>query len=155
MGALFFSNETYRETLPIIDASGLPSIPFNHNTKNWLYEYKSGHIQRSNSSISKLTSHHSFQAEIDRYIHFWKTEFAPLATIGYKVTLWQLFGPKFKLTGLQNGVKGYTMTTFDWLLENKYPLLLFLFVEGMVPYGYGDVRQVPAVGIFNGSQILI
>jgi hypothetical protein len=37
------------------------------------------------------------------------------------------------------------MSAFDWLLENEYPLLLLLFVQGMVPYGYGDVRQVPAV----------
>lgn len=40
------------------------------------------------------------------------------------------------------------MTAFNWLLENEYPLLLLLFVEGMIPYGYGDVMQVPAVGIF-------
>jgi hypothetical protein len=39
------------------------------------------------------------------------------------------------------------MTSFDWLLENEYPLLLLLFVQGMVPYGYGDVRQVPVVSL--------
>ena len=46
---------------------------------------------------------------------------------------------------MQNGVEGYTMSTFDWLLEKRYPLLLLLFVEGMIPYGYGDVMQVPIV----------
>jgi uncharacterized glyoxalase superfamily metalloenzyme YdcJ len=40
------------------------------------------------------------------------------------------------------------MSTLDWLLENEYPLLLLLFVQGMVPYGYGDVRQVPVVSFF-------
>ena len=50
-----------------------------------------------------------------------------------------------KLTTMQNGVEGYTMSTFDWLLEKDYPLLLLLFVEGMIPYGYGDVMQVPIV----------
>lgn len=49
---------------------------------------------------------------------------------------------------MQGGVKGYTMSAFDWLLENDYPLLLLLFVQGMVPYGYGDVREVPVVCIF-------
>jgi hypothetical protein len=41
------------------------------------------------------------------------------------------------------------MTTFNWLLENKYPLLLLLFIEGMIPYGYGDVMQVPVVRILT------
>ena len=50
-----------------------------------------------------------------------------------------------KLPTIQNGVEGYTMSTFDWLLEKEYPLLLLLFVEGMIPYGYGDVMQVPIV----------
>ncbi|KAJ7458092.1 hypothetical protein FB451DRAFT_1182847 [Mycena latifolia] len=59
------------------------------------------------------------------YCHtFWNAEFAPKAVIGYKA-------------------KGYTMSTLDWLLENDYPLLLPLFISGMVPYGYGDIRQTP------------
>ena len=37
------------------------------------------------------------------------------------------------------------MSTFDWLVENEYPLLLLLFVNGMVPYGYGDITQTPVV----------
>jgi hypothetical protein len=37
------------------------------------------------------------------------------------------------------------MSTFQWLLEHDYPLLLLLFIEGMVPYGYGDVTEVPIV----------
>jgi len=128
LGAILYSNETYRETLPLIDASGLTSIPFDHKTKNWLYDYKTGHVTRASSSLSNFTDSSSFTAEIDRYIHFWTTEFAPLASIGYK-----------------KGVKGYTLSTFDWLLENDYPLLLLLFVEGMIPYGYGSVFQVPVI----------
>jgi hypothetical protein len=50
---------------------------------------------------------------------------------------------------VQNGVKGYTTTTFKWLLKNEYPLLLLLFIEGMIPYGYGDVMQVPVVIILT------
>jgi hypothetical protein len=86
MGALIFSNETYRETLPIIDASGLPSMAFgNRGAGNWIYDYGTGHVQDSTSSISNIMSSSLFQAEIDKYINFWNTEFAPLATIGYKV----------------------------------------------------------------------
>jgi len=45
------------------------------------------------------------------------------------------------------------MSTFDWLFANEYPLLLLLFVEGMVPYGYGDVRQVPVASLLFLFQV--
>ncbi|KAJ7753032.1 FAD/NAD-P-binding domain-containing protein [Mycena olivaceomarginata] len=101
MGALLYSNQTYRETLPVIDASGVSSFAFR-----------------------------LFKEEIERYTTFWNTEFAPKA--GDRIQ-----GKR------HNGVEGYTMSTMDWLLENDYPLLLLLFINGMVPYGYGDVRQTP------------
>ena len=85
MGALFFMNETYRETLPIIDASGLSATSLSNNLKDWLFDSKSGHVQQT--SLSSLTKSPLFQAEINRYINFWNTEFAPLAVIGYKVRL--------------------------------------------------------------------
>ena len=46
---------------------------------------------------------------------------------------------------MQNGVEGYTMSIFDWLLKKDYHLLLvlLLFVEGIIPYGFGDVTRVP------------
>jgi hypothetical protein len=86
MGAAFFSNETYRETLPIIDASGLPAIPFSNfsNGNEWLYDPKSGSVGQS-KVLPTMTKSPLFQAEVDRYTNFWKTEFAPLAVVGYKV----------------------------------------------------------------------
>jgi hypothetical protein len=90
MGALFFSNETYRETLPIIDASGLTAIPFSNftNPNNWLYDpsLKTGAVEQSRLFFD-MTRSPLFQAEIDRYIKFWKDEFEPLAVVGYKVRL--------------------------------------------------------------------
>ena len=85
MGALFFMNQTYRETLPIIDASGVSAMPFSHDVKDFLFDSSSGHVQQEAQSQSSMTKSPSFQAEIDRYIKFWNTEFAPLAGIGYKV----------------------------------------------------------------------
>jgi len=41
------------------------------------------------------------------------------------------------------------MSTFDWLQANNYPLLLLMFVRGMVPYGYGDVTEVPVVRLYR------
>ena len=90
MGALFLSNETYRETLPIIDGSGLSAIPFANfsDGNNWLYDPQSDYVQQAKWSLLTLTKSPLFQAEIDRYIKFWNTEFAPLAVVGYKVRLW-------------------------------------------------------------------
>jgi hypothetical protein len=121
-------------------------MPFALDSKDWFYDYKTGHVQRRGASLFNLTSNHLFQRELKKYIRFWNTEFVSLASIGYKVGIC-LIGISFRynLTIVQNGVNGYTMSAFDWLRENEYPLLLLLFVEGMVPYGYGDVMQVPAV----------
>ncbi|KAJ7505772.1 FAD/NAD-P-binding domain-containing protein [Mycena galericulata] len=126
MGALLYSNETYREALPVIDASNVSSFAFAYTSPDWLYDWRSGYTKEMPIPMSELTANELFRKEIERYTIFWNLEFAPKAVIGYK-----------------NGVDGYTMSTLDWLLENNYPLLLLLFVNGMVPYGYGDVRQTP------------
>ena len=47
------------------------------------------------------------------------------------------------------------MSTFEWLRDNNYPLLLLLFVQGMVPFGYGDVTEVPVVRVFLLSTLAI
>jgi hypothetical protein len=86
LGALLFSNETYRETLPIINSVGVPSMPFGR-TNLWLYDWRTGYLEQSPLPISTLTQNSLFNAEIDRYTQFWNTQFAPNATIGYKVRL--------------------------------------------------------------------
>ena len=88
LGAILFSNETYRETMPLILASGLTSIPFSHDSKDYYYDAKDGHVMRANSSLTGLTNSRVFKSEMDRYIKFWNTKFAPLATIGYKVSIY-------------------------------------------------------------------
>jgi hypothetical protein len=84
MGALLYSNETYQETLPIIDAAGVPSAPFGYTSSLWLFDWRTGDVEQE-SSISSLTQNSLFKAEIDKYTEFWNTKFAPNATIGYKV----------------------------------------------------------------------
>ena len=89
MGALLFTNETYHETLRIIDASGVSAIPFGNvsDQKSWLYDPESGHVQQAQSSLSDLTTSPKFADEIARYNEFWNDVFAPLAVVGYKVRL--------------------------------------------------------------------
>jgi hypothetical protein len=87
LGALLFSNETYRETLPVIDASGLPSFPFAYTSKQWLFDWRTGFVEESGMLISELTKTPLFKQEIDSYINFWNTEFAPQVSIGYRVRM--------------------------------------------------------------------
>ncbi|KAJ7114388.1 hypothetical protein C8R44DRAFT_832939 [Mycena epipterygia] len=126
MGALLYWNQTYRETLPVIDVSDVSSFAFGYTSPEWLYDWRNGYTEEVSTPLSELTPNELFKEEIERYTTFWNTQFTPKAVIGYK-----------------NGVEGYTMSTLDWLLENDYHLLFLLFINGMVPYGYGDLRQTP------------
>ncbi|KAF9067228.1 hypothetical protein BDP27DRAFT_1296459 [Rhodocollybia butyracea] len=124
MGALLFANETYKETLPIINASGVQSTPFSYDIPLVIY-HDDGTTQKYTIKLSQVTKLPQFAAEIDKYNLLW-AQSAPNLTIGYP-----------------HGVESLTMSTFDWLKANDLPLLLFLFLSGMVPYGYGDVRETP------------
>ena len=39
----------------------------------------------------------------------------------------------------------FTVTTAEWLSEHNYEALPVLFNQGMVAYGYGDLRETPIV----------
>lgn len=84
MGALLYSNQTYRETLPVIDASGVSSFAFGYTSPEWLYDWRNGYTEEVSTPLSELTANELFKEEIERYTTFWNTEFAPKAVIGYK-----------------------------------------------------------------------
>ncbi|TPX64987.1 hypothetical protein SpCBS45565_g05485 [Spizellomyces sp. 'palustris'] len=129
LGALLFSNDTYQETVKIINTGNVPSIPFEYTFKNWLFEYESGHIEQQKEPMSVTATRAPFKENIDRYIKIWHERFEPIVSLGYK-----------------KGVpKELTVPTMQWLLSNNLPLLLVLFIQGMVPYGYGDILETPAV----------
>ncbi|KAF9067226.1 hypothetical protein BDP27DRAFT_1329190 [Rhodocollybia butyracea] len=130
MGALLFANETYKETLPIINASGVQSTPFSYDMPLVIY-HDDGTTEEFPIELSTLTESPQFAAEIDKYSLLW-TQSAPNLTIGYT-----------------RGIENFTMSTFDWLKANDLPLLLFLFLNGMIPYGYGDVRETPILYILT------
>ncbi|KAF9067224.1 hypothetical protein BDP27DRAFT_1329187, partial [Rhodocollybia butyracea] len=110
MGALLFENETYTQTMPIVNASGVQSTPFSYDIPLVIY-HNDGTTQVSPIPLSEMTKLPQFKAEIDKYNLLWNQS-APNLTIGYTVS-------------------------------NDLPLLLFLFLNGMIPYGYGDVRDTP------------
>ncbi len=52
---------------------------------------------------------------------------------------------------IQNGIpQEYTVSIEQWLSTNSYSaLLVYVFEQAMVPYGYGDVSETPAVGRYS------
>ena len=84
MGALFFVNETYQQTLPIIEASGVLSAPFSYDIPMVLY-HNDGESLQFPVKFSDLTSQEHFAAEISRYAQVWNQTFAPTMAIGYTV----------------------------------------------------------------------
>ncbi|KND02622.1 uncharacterized protein SPPG_01711 [Spizellomyces punctatus DAOM BR117] len=129
LGALLFSNETYTETVKIINTAQVQATPFDYTFKNWLFDYESGHIEQQKEPMSVTAARPPFKENIDRYIKIWHEQFEPIVSLGYK-----------------KGVpKEMTVPTIQWLLKNKLPFMLVLFIQGMVPYGYGDILETPAV----------
>jgi hypothetical protein len=85
LGALLFSNKTYRETVPVVDASGVLATPFSYDRPTWSFDWRTGVVVPQPVPIASLTRHPLFVAEIKKYTKFWNTEFAPKASVGYKV----------------------------------------------------------------------
>ncbi|KAF2266973.1 hypothetical protein CC78DRAFT_531068 [Lojkania enalia] len=133
LGAAFFSNGTYQETLKVIDKSGVSIEPFAlaGEREQFRFNYSTGSIEQvpqlSNAFVAVLLS------EIPRYINLWTTKFAP-----YSV-------PSFK-----NGVpEEFTVPGTEWFRANNFTALPILLVNPMALYGYGDIRVVPALYVLQ------
>ncbi|KAI8592188.1 FAD/NAD-P-binding domain-containing protein [Geranomyces variabilis] len=129
LGALLFANETYANTLPLIDASGVLATPFTYSFKNWLYEWHTGHVEEQKESIKATTDRAIFRAQLNKYVDFWNKEFKPTVSIGYKLPIQERFMD----------------ATLTFLIKNGMPLISVLMIEGTVPYGYGSILEVPAI----------
>ena len=86
MGALLYSNETYKQTLPIIEASGVLSTPFSYDIPLILY-HDNGQTLQSPVKLSDMTKQQNFAAEIARYTQIWNQTFAPTMAIGFTVCI--------------------------------------------------------------------
>jgi hypothetical protein len=82
LGALLFSNETYVNTVKIIDASGVPSVSFGART-TFDYNWTTG-VTTSAPAIT-LGFEVLAAEEYARYSLYWYTIFAPFSALRYKV----------------------------------------------------------------------
>ncbi|ORX98949.1 hypothetical protein BCR34DRAFT_606767 [Clohesyomyces aquaticus] len=129
MGAAFYSNASYPQTVNVLNSAGVSSERFYlaGAREQFRYNYTDGVIEPlpalSNAFLLQLF------AEIARYAPLWQKVFAP-----YSV-------PSFK-----NGVPAeLAVSGADWLRNNNFTALPILLVNPLALYGYGDINIVPAL----------
>ena len=86
LGAAFFSNATYNNTLKVIETSGVPAEGFAlaGAREQFLYNYTSGSIEPVPATSAQFTQ--ALLSEIPRYISLWNQVFPSVGVVGYKVS---------------------------------------------------------------------
>jgi len=87
LGAAFFSNATYPETIKILNQANVPIEPFalTGSREVFRYNYTNGLIQASPALPPQLLA--AVSAEIPRYVQLWNQRFQPISVANYKVRL--------------------------------------------------------------------
>ncbi|KAI0684834.1 FAD/NAD-P-binding domain-containing protein [Cytidiella melzeri] len=133
LGALIFTNQTYANALPLIQAANLPLTPGIQLSRGWQYwHYGPGTEAGEVTESPSMTAAESelLASDFHRYVEFWVTQFAPLYT-------------SLRYT---NGVPSELTVPFSsWLAANGYHALPMVMQKGMVSYGYGDITQTPTI----------
>jgi hypothetical protein len=117
LGALIFFNETYVETLKIIEQTTVIATEQHVGPPQWVYDWTDGDI----SAGPKFTAAQEalLLVEVERYSVFWDTVYHPISDIGYRDPI----------------PEQLTVSVFEWCIENDYQILPVLFNIGMVAYG--------------------
>jgi hypothetical protein len=86
LGAAFYSNASYPETLKVINASGVSSVPFAlaGGRQEFSFNWTTGQIQPVPPPSTEFIE--AVAAEIPRYISLWEQVFAPISVPSYKVS---------------------------------------------------------------------
>ena len=88
MGALIFTNGTWVNTLPLIEASGLPISPGPTPDQRLFYGVGSAAINVTSNPPITASERDLLAAEFTNYTAQWNSEFAPLYTaIRYVVSV--------------------------------------------------------------------
>ncbi|KAF2018538.1 FAD/NAD(P)-binding domain-containing protein [Aaosphaeria arxii CBS 175.79] len=135
LGAAFFSNGTYPETVKVINASGVSVEPFAlagaRQQFQFNYTTESGDIKPAPGITVPMIAR--LGEEIPRYIQTWQRRFAPFSA------------PSFK-----NGVPDeFSVTGTEWFVANNFTTLQQLLVNPLALYGYGDINIVPALYVLQ------
>ncbi|KAF3043134.1 hypothetical protein E8E12_003302 [Didymella heteroderae] len=133
LGAAFFSNATYTETLKFLNKTNVTSEPFAlaGAREMFRYNYTNGAIEANPTLIPQFLA--SLSAEIPRYVTLWNQRFRPYSVAGYK-----------------NGTPDeFTVSGSQWFRQYNFTALPILLVNPVALYGYGDINIVPALYILQ------
>ncbi|KAH7095623.1 hypothetical protein FB567DRAFT_34976 [Paraphoma chrysanthemicola] len=133
LGAAFFSNATYPETLKVLNQTNVSIEPFKlaGTREMFRYNYTTGSIEANPPVAPQFYA--AVSAEIPRYIQLWMQRFAPISATNYK-----------------NGVpEEFTVPGATWFRNNNFTALPILLVNPVALYGYGDINIVPALYILQ------
>lgn len=85
LGAAFFSNATYTDTISILNQTNVSIEPFAlaGAREMYRYNYTTGDISMNPTLTPQFTAQVS--AEIPRYIQLWNQRFRPISVVNYKV----------------------------------------------------------------------
>ncbi|KAH6615223.1 hypothetical protein C7974DRAFT_61288 [Boeremia exigua] len=133
LGAAFFSNATYTETIKILNTTNVTSESFAlaGAREMFRYNYTNGAIEANPALIPQFLA--SLSAEIPRYVTLWNQRFRPYSVPNYK-----------------NGTPDeFTVSGSQWFRQNNFTALPILLVNPVALYGYGDINIVPALYILQ------
>jgi hypothetical protein len=146
LGAAFFSNASYPETLKVINESGVSIEEF--ALAGARDQFRFNITTGATDALPALSAQASqlVVTEVPRYIQLWNRDFAPISTTNYKVR-GRLSAPaRAELIPEQKGVPdSLTVSGEEWFKTNNFTVLPSLLVNPIALYGYGDIRVVPAV----------
>ncbi|KAL5429097.1 hypothetical protein PMIN06_004729 [Paraphaeosphaeria minitans] len=133
LGAAFFSNASYPETLKVINESGVSIEEFAlaGAREQFRFNITTGAIDAV-PALSTQTLQ-LVAAEVPRYIQLWNRDFAPISATNYK-------------KGVPDSL---TVSGQQWFKTNNFTVLPQLLVNPIALYGYGDIRVVPALYILQ------
>ena len=86
LGAAFYSNASFPETLKVINTSGVLSVPFllAGGTEEFTFNWTTGNTEPVPPAPIQFIQ--AVAAELPRYISLWQQVFAPISVPGYKVS---------------------------------------------------------------------
>lgn len=117
LGALIFFNETYRETLKIIEQTTVEATEQHVGPPQWVYNWTDGDISAGPEFTAEQVA--LLILEVGRYKLFWDTVYYPISDVGYRDPI----------------PEQLTVSVLDWCIQNDYQVLPALFNIGMVAYG--------------------
>ncbi|KAH8731067.1 hypothetical protein GQ44DRAFT_736186 [Phaeosphaeriaceae sp. PMI808] len=133
LGAAFFSNATYPETLKLVNQTNATIEPFQlaGAREMFRYNFTTGAIEANPAPAPQFFA--AVSAEIPRYVALWNQRFRPISATNYK-----------------NGVPDeFTVSGSQWFHQNNFTALPILLVNPVALYGYGDINIVPALYILQ------